>query len=122
RREPPGKMIRPALHLMESRAADSRAVDRMSGRVVLRRSGFLLGAWGLACAVIGSSFAVQLPVRNYTRVEGLADDRVHRIVADSRGFLWFCTAEGLSRFDGYRFTNFGVAQGLPGSDISDLLE
>ena len=65
---------------------------------------------------------MQLPVRSYTRVEGLADDRVQRIVPDSRGFLWFCTNEGLSRFDGYRFTNFGVAQGLPGSWIADLLE
>jgi streptogramin lyase len=37
-------------------------------------------------------------------------------------FLWFCTGEGLSRFDGYSFTNYTVAQGLPEQNINDLLE
>src|SRR5665811_1902346 len=37
-------------------------------------------------------------------------------------FLWFCTAEGLSRFDGYRFTNYTTAQGLPDNEIEDFLE
>ena len=46
----------------------------------------------------------------------------HRIVKDSRGFLWFCTAEGLSRFDGYAFANFGTDQGLPHAHVNDLLE
>ena len=41
---------------------------------------------------------------------------------DSRGFLWFCTAEGLSLFDGYRFTNFGVDQGLPNPYVTAILE
>ncbi len=33
----------------------------------------------------------------YTTEEGLAHDSVNTIVRDSHGFLWFCTAEGLSR-------------------------
>jgi ligand-binding sensor domain-containing protein/signal transduction histidine kinase len=47
---------------------------------------------------------------------------VNRIVRDARGFLWFCTADGLSRFDGYSFTNFGTDQGLPDPNVSDFLE
>ena len=39
-----------------------------------------------------------------------------------RGFLWFCTVEGLSRFDGYKFTNYGVDQGLPNRQVNDFLE
>jgi ligand-binding sensor domain-containing protein len=52
----------------------------------------------------------------------LAHDVINRIVRDSHGYLWFCTREGLSRFDGYTFTNYARAQGLPGRDVFDLLE
>ena len=58
----------------------------------------------------------------YTTADGLAHNNVNRIVKDSRGFLWFCTAEGLSRFDGYAFANFGTDQGLPHAHVNDLLE
>jgi PAS domain S-box-containing protein len=66
--------------------------------------------------------AEQLPIKSYTTADGLARDSISRIVQDSRGFLWFATAEGLSRFDGYKFTNYGVEQGLPNRNINDLLE
>jgi len=58
----------------------------------------------------------------YTTQDGLAHDRVLRIVRDSRGFLWFCTSDGLSRFDGQRFRTFGVAEGLPVAFVTDFLE
>ena len=64
----------------------------------------------------------RLPLKPYTVADGLAHDEINKIVRDSRGFLWFCTADGLSRFDGYTFTNFGTAQGLPHPYVSDLLE
>ncbi len=64
----------------------------------------------------------RLPIRPYTTAEGLAHSTVHRIVRDSRGFLWFATADGLSRFDGYGFANFGVEHGLPHRTVTDLLE
>jgi ligand-binding sensor domain-containing protein len=66
--------------------------------------------------------AEKLPLKNYTTADGLAQDRVNRIVRDSRGFLWFCTGEGLSRFDGYQFRNYTRDDGLPHRNITDLLE
>ena len=66
--------------------------------------------------------AERLPVKVFTTGDGLAHNQVNRIVCDSRGFLWFCTFEGLSRFDGYGFTTFGVDQGLPSPVVHDLLE
>ncbi|HKG79307.1 MAG TPA: two-component regulator propeller domain-containing protein, partial [Pyrinomonadaceae bacterium] len=65
--------------------------------------------------------AEQLPIRAYTTADGLARDGVHKIVTDPRGFLWFCTYDGLSRFDGYEFVNYGIPQGLPHRSIRDLL-
>src|SRR6266571_1292529 len=66
--------------------------------------------------------AQQLPVRTYTTADGLPRDLVLRIVRDSHGFLWFCTGDGLSRFNGYEFTNYGVEHGLPHPWITDLIE
>ena len=66
--------------------------------------------------------AERLPIRTYTTADGLAHNAVNRIVRDSRGFLWFCTEEGLSRFDGYAFRNFGTDQGLPQASVNDFLE
>src|SRR5215203_1720525 len=65
--------------------------------------------------------AEQLPIRTYTTADGLPRDRVFKIVPDPRGFLWFCTYDGLSRFDGYEFVNYSVAQGLPHRVVFDLL-
>ena len=66
--------------------------------------------------------AERLPLKAYTVADGLPNNVINKIVRDSRGFLWFCTAEGLSRFDGYSFTNYGVEQGLPHTMVNDFLE
>ena len=68
------------------------------------------------------SHAEQLPVKIYTTADGLARDQINKIVQDSHGFLWFCTTEGLSRFDGYKFTNYTTANGLPSGLVTDFLE
>lgn len=66
--------------------------------------------------------AQHLPIRTYTTAEGLPDDRVRRILSDSRGFLWFCTAHALSRFDGSSFHSYGAEQGLTLDDVNNVLE
>jgi signal transduction histidine kinase/ligand-binding sensor domain-containing protein len=81
----------------------------------------LLLSFALLATAAGGR-AEQLPVRTYTTADGLARDGVNRIYQDSHGFIWFCTSEGLSRFDGYGFTNYGTNEGLPHRIINDLLE
>ncbi|HKA18847.1 MAG TPA: two-component regulator propeller domain-containing protein [Blastocatellia bacterium] len=83
----------------------------------------------LFCSVLLTSLTLNAPsnaerppYKAYTTADGLAHDSVNKIHCDSRGFLWFCTAEGLSRFDGYRFKNYGQEQGLPHRNINDFLE
>src|SRR5262245_52223437 len=79
---------------------------------------------GMFIIVAGPSIAraERLPVKTYTAADGLVSNRISRIVRDSRGYLWFCTENGLSRFDGYRFTNYTSEQGLPDDEVNDLLE
>ncbi len=78
----------------------------------------------LALLLIGPHPALseRLPVKTWTTSEGLAHDHVKRLVRDSHGFLWFCTLDGLSRFDGYRFTTYRGDHGLPVPFVYDLLE
>src|SRR5262249_35092718 len=66
--------------------------------------------------------AERLPLRTYSTADGLAHNEVNKIVRDSRGFLWFCTSGGLSRFDGYAFINFGAEDGLPDAVVNELIE
>ena len=70
----------------------------------------------------GAALSERLPIKTYTTADGLPRDHINRIVQDSKGFLWFSTSEGLSRFDGYKFTNYGTEQGLAGRVVNDFLE
>lgn len=79
----------------------------------------------IALLILVFSEAVQserLPIKTYTTADGLPRDYISRIVQDSKGFLWFCTIEGLSRLDGYEFKNYGIDQGLPGRYVNAFLE
>ncbi|HEV8168903.1 MAG TPA: hypothetical protein VGP59_06130, partial [Pyrinomonadaceae bacterium] len=81
-------------------------------------------AFAIAILILVSSArsgAEQLPIRTYTTADGLARDRINKIVSDPRGYLWFCTSDGLSRFDGYEFVNYTTAHGLPHRQVFDLL-
>ncbi|KIC90521.1 hypothetical protein HY58_11255 [Flavihumibacter sp. ZG627] len=51
---------------------------------------------------------------NLTIANGLADNTVLCITKDSRGFFWFGTNEGLSRYDGVHFKNYFAR---PGNDV-----
>jgi hypothetical protein len=92
---------------------------------VHQETGGNMRRWAVPVAAIALPLcliAELLPIRSYSTADGLAADRIDKIVADVHGFIWFCTPEGLSRFDGYRFKNFGVAEGLPHRAVNTLLE
>ncbi|MDP4224473.1 MAG: histidine kinase [Bacteroidota bacterium] len=65
-----------------------------------------------ACLCISGLFitsfisAQNFNIETYTTRQGLANDNVRDIVADSSGFLWIATWDGISRYDGYSFTNY----------------
>ncbi len=63
---------------------------------------------------------------NYSTINGLADNRVLSITQDIRGFMWFGTSEGLSRFDGNKFENYfadpRTKNSLPDNVITSIHE
>jgi signal transduction histidine kinase/ligand-binding sensor domain-containing protein len=77
----------------------------------------------LAGATLASGLSAQvLPFRRYDIEEGLANSRVNSVFQDSRGYLWFATWEGLSRFDGAEFRNYGTREGLPSFLVNGVAE
>lgn len=88
----------------------------------MRRAASFLSLFILLLAGLARAPAKRLPVKAYTTADGLPRNQIYHIVRDSHGFLWVCTNEGLSRFDGYEFTNYGTEQGLPRSAVLDLIE
>ncbi|WP_078346958.1 hybrid sensor histidine kinase/response regulator [Mucilaginibacter pedocola] len=58
--------------------------------------------------------------------EGLSQINVGCIIQDSRGFIWVGTRDGLSKYDGYGFTNYRHDPQDPGSIsssmVSDIIE
>jgi ligand-binding sensor domain-containing protein/signal transduction histidine kinase len=54
--------------------------------------------------------------------DGLPHSNIRCIFQDSRGYLWIGTGDGLSRFDGYRFTSYDTSDGLGHSFINAITE
>ena len=55
----------------------------------------------------GKSIAQQKDeIFGYSLEQGLPTRQVSDITIDKQGFLWLCTPNGISRFDGYEFLNF----------------
>jgi ligand-binding sensor domain-containing protein len=55
---------------------------------------------------VNLAFDLHTKFDHYTTKDGLSNNSVSNIVQDSLGFMWFATADGLSRFDGYEFINY----------------
>ena len=67
-------------------------------------------------------FAQKLPFRNYGIKDGLAQSTVYDIFQDSKGYLWFATQSGVSKFDGKTFVNFTTYEGLTDNFVRSILE
>src|SRR6266487_6941914 len=66
--------------------------------------------------------AQQPPLRHYDVEDGLALSNVRAIYQDRKGYMWFGTPVGLSRFDGYRFKTYGAEDGLPNQTVNSITE
>ena len=63
--------------------------------------------------------------QNYNVSNGLSQNTVIRSLEDSNGVMWFCTRDGLNRFDGTEFEVFradGQPHSLSSSDVTTIIE
>ncbi|MGH7967410.1 MAG: ligand-binding sensor domain-containing protein, partial [Limisphaerales bacterium] len=66
--------------------------------------------------------AEDLVFRSWRTETGLPHNTVNGIVQTRDGYLWIGTRDGLARFDGARFTVFGLSEGLPSVEVQTLYE
>lgn len=59
-------------------------------------------------------------LRNFTTADGLVDNRVMCMYEDSKGYIWFGTLGGVSRYDGKSFQSFTTAEGLCDNGITSI--
>ncbi len=65
----------------------------------------------------------QKPVfKKFDTNNGLPSSCVFHAIQDKNGYLWFATSIGVSRFNGYEFTNFDTENGLPDNTVFEIYE
>jgi ligand-binding sensor domain-containing protein/signal transduction histidine kinase len=79
----------------------------------------LLGGEALA-ATNSTALEEGLVIRSWGTEAGLPQNTVNAIAQTPDGYLWVGTRDGLARFDGVRFTVFGLRDGLESVEIQTL--
>jgi len=64
----------------------------------------------------------QYAYKHFTTRDGLSQMQVSQMMQDSRGFLWFATKFGFSRYDGRNFKSFSPNNGLSASHYNGIIE
>ena len=64
----------------------------------------------------------QYPFVQYTPKDGLVNNRARFMYQDNRGLLYIGTYGGFSVYDGSRFTNYTIKDGLATSLINDIIQ
>ena len=57
------------------------------------------------CCLPAPAGAQRLSIRTFSVADGLGSSFVSHVMQDSAGYLWFATRDGLSRWNGYDFSN-----------------
>lgn len=76
----------------------------------------------LVVMVCSSTVAHNIMFKHLEVRDGMPSNQINSIYKDSRGFMWFGTASGLARYDGYRFKVFYSSDNDPASLPNSYIE
>ena len=79
----------------------------------------LCAAWALLGTL--TAVAQNFNLSKFTNAAGLPQNYVYSVVQDNNGFIWVGMGEGLSRYDGMRFSNFSVRDSLADNYVSQMI-
>lgn len=60
--------------------------------------------------------------KHITQDDGLVNGQISAMMQDSKGYIWFATYDGVSKWDGRHFENFQTHNGLLSSTVTDIKE
>lgn len=72
--------------------------------------------------VLLSSLVSGQKIRFYNSENGLPNSLIYKVSQDSRGYIWIASDNGVSYFDGMRFTIFNHETDKPGTIINDQVK
>jgi len=73
--------------------------------------------------ILTKSIFAQINIhKNVTTEDGLVNGQVSAIMQDSKGYIWFGTYDGVSKWDGNSFENIQTHNGMLSSAILDIKE
>lgn len=95
----------------------------MSKVMAVLAAGWCLFAAGpLSAATNAAGFPSRFVIKSWGTGVGLPQNTVNAMLQTRDGYLWLGTQGGLARFDGVRFTVFGLPEGLPSIQVLSLHE
>lgn len=76
----------------------------------------------LLLGICETTFSQEYNFKHYTVEDGLPSSEVYSAFQDSKGYMWFATDAGVSRFNGYEFKNFDSKDGLTDNTVFLITE
>ena len=62
-------------------------------------------------------------IQNFRKADGLESNTIYKILKARNGHFWFATSlAGVTKYDGEKFTNYGVHQGLDAITVLSIAE
>lgn len=76
----------------------------------------------IICVCYVQAYSQTHVFKHYGIADGLPSSEVYSAFQDSKGYMWFATDAGVSRFNGYEFENFDVTDGLTDNTVFLITE